>query len=346
MFRLHSVKRFVASLLLLTVPIIGYSAPALAYGRATVINRTSLPVSGTIHYAGCRADNFSIGAGTVGKNSVISPAQTTISAYRGGCLITSINATVGGKAAVTYTSSGTGYETFVVAASNDGYKVNSLAGIAAEASNAQGGPGFTITNNTNYPLEVSLGQVSCLYYGVVLPGQTFDRVTGAVWFTIDAQQQMDTVEHKTLASCALPIAIVVGTVVLAAITAGVGAYVGLGAAAAAPAIGSAAAALAPVVTSTTVIVGSAAAGSGTAAALTSSAVTASVGNALKPNGQGELKGQYAGPPWPFRCDQKPTYSVTGGWGKTTKDTDGNTIIPLGTPIKITKTNTCGNKMML
>lgn len=333
----------------MSVPIMGYSAPALAYGRATVINRTTLPVSGTIHYASCRADNFSIAAGKAGANSVISPAQTTISAYRGACLITSINATVGGKPAITYTSSGTGYETFVVAASNDGYKVNSLAGIAAEQTNAQGGPGFTITNNTNYPIEVSLDQVSCLYYGVVAPGQSFDRVTGAVWFTITSQQQMDMVEHKTLAKCALPVAIVVGTVVLAAITAGVGAYVGVPAASAVgltATTGSAVAALTPVITSTSVVVGSAAAGAGTAAALTSSAVAGAVGNALKANGQGELKGQYAGPPWPFRCSQKPTYSITGGWGKATKDTAGNTIIPLGTPLVITKTNSCGNKMML
>lgn len=345
MFRLHTVKRFLASLLLVAVPIIGYTAPASAYGRATVINRTNQPVSGTIHYASCRSDHFNIAAGTVAANSVITPAQTTISAYRGACLITSITANVNGKIAKTYTSSGTGYETFIVAASDTGYKVDSLAGMEREAANAQGSPGFSIVNNTNYPVEVSLNQVSCLYYGVTLPGQSFDRVTGAVWFTITAQQQMDTVEHTTFAKCALPVAAIVGSVLLGALTAGVGAYVGLGAAAAAPAVGTAAAALAPIVTSTAVTVSGAALGGALASGGVSTVVANGLGTALTGNGQGQLKGQYAGPPWPFRCTQKPTYSITGGWGKVTKDADGNAVIPLGTPIVIKKTNTCGNGMM-
>jgi hypothetical protein len=333
------MKRFIASLLLVTVPIIGYSAPASAYGRATMYNRTNYAVHGTIHYAGCRADNFAIAAGPVGKNSVITETHFTISAYRGACLITRITATVNGKAATAYTSSGTGYERFIVAASNGGYKVDSLANMQKEVADATGGPGFRIINNTNYPVEVSLDQVACLYYGVVTPGQAFDRTTGAVWFTVTAQQQMDTVEHRTLSSCVLPVALIVGTIVIGALTAGVGAAM------AAPAAGTAAAALAPIITSTTVTV-TAATITGAAGATGASTLAASaVGAAMKPNGQGELKGQYAGPPWPFRCSVKPTYTITGGWGKTTKDKDGNVVIPLGTPIQITKTNTCGNSMM-
>lgn len=97
-------------------------------------------------------------------------------------------------------------------------------------------------------MEVSLDQVSCLYYGVTPKGQAFDRTTGAGWFTISAQQQIDTVEHKTLGSCALPVAAIVVAVVLGALTAGVGAAL------AAPAAGTAAAALAPIATSTAVTI--------------------------------------------------------------------------------------------
>ena len=340
LLRIHSAKRLIASFLLLTVPIIGYAAPASAYGKATVSNRTNAIVHGTIHYASCRADNFTIPAGVVGADSVIKPTQTTMSAYRGACLITRINATVGGKAAIDYTSSGTGYEQFVVAASNSGYKVDSLTNMEREAADANGSPGFAIINNTNYPVEVSLDQVACLYYGVVAPGKTFDRTTGAVWFTVSAQQQMDMVERKTLKTCVLPVAAIVGSVVFAALTAGVGAAV-----AAPAALTGAAAALTPVVTSTAVIVTGASIGGGLAAGGTMTLVTTAIGQALKANGQGEIKGQYAGPPWPFRCTAKPTYTITGGWGVKTTDKDGNVVIPLGTPIKITKTNTCGNSMM-
>ncbi len=136
----------------------------------------------------------------------------------------------------------------------------------------------------------------------------------------------------------LPVAAIVGSILLGALTAGV-------AAAAAPAAGTAAAALAPLVTSTAVTVTGAALGGAAAAGGTSTLVSAALGAALKPNGQGQKKGQYAGPPWPFRCSVKPTYSLTGGWGKKTTDPQGNVIIPLGTPITITKTNTCGNSMM-
>jgi hypothetical protein len=345
MFKFHTVRRFVASMLLVTVPIIGYTAaPASAYDRATVYNRTNLSVSGTVYYAACRSDNFSVAGGAVTATG-ITQTQVTMGTSRGACLITRISATVGGKAAENYTSSGTSYSQFLVVSSGSGYRVVSTQQLAREAADATGSPGFRVVNNTNYPVEVSLGQVSCLYYGVVAPGQAFDRTTGAVWFTLSAQQQMDMVERTTLSKCVLPVAAIVGSILIGALTAGVGAYIGLGAAAAAPAVGSAAAALAPIVTSTAVTVSGAAIGGALAAGGTGTLVSTALGNALKANGQGELKGQYAGPPWPFRCTVKPTYTITGGWGKTTRDTAGNVVIPLGTPISIAKTNTCGNGMM-
>ncbi len=114
MIKLHAVRRYIASLLLVTVPIIGYTAgPASAYDRATVYNRTNLAVSGTVHYAACRSDNFSVAGGAV-TASGITQTQTTMGTSRGACLITRITATVGGKAAEAYTSSGTSYSQFLV----------------------------------------------------------------------------------------------------------------------------------------------------------------------------------------------------------------------------------------
>ena len=82
MFNVHFAKRLIASVLLVTAPIIAVSTPASAYSRATIINNTSLTVTGTIHYRACRSDSF-----TVGPN-----ARVTMSAYRGLCLITSVEA--------------------------------------------------------------------------------------------------------------------------------------------------------------------------------------------------------------------------------------------------------------
>jgi len=72
---------------------------------------------------------------------------------------------------------------------------------------------------------------------------------------------------------------------------------------------------------------------------------AEVGQDLDANSAAQLRGQYAGPDWPFRCDQKPTYEITGGWGLPGKDAAGNYAIDRGTAMKITKTNGCGNSMM-
>ena len=151
MFRLHSVKRYVASLLLMTVPIIGLSsAPASAYANATFENRTNHPVSGTVSYVGCRSDNYTIPAGTINpKTATITPAHSTVSARRGACLIKSITANLNGKAAQTYTSSGTGYVQFIVSATpTGGYRVDSLASLEREQANATGSPDRSMPSAT------------------------------------------------------------------------------------------------------------------------------------------------------------------------------------------------------
>jgi hypothetical protein len=67
------------------------------------------------------------------------------------------------------------------------------------------------------------------------------------------------------------------------------------------------------------------------------------GELLQENGAGSWKGQYAGPEWPFRCDQKPTYVISGGWNLD-KSLDGFVVGP-GSELRLTKTNDCGNSMM-
>ncbi len=57
--------------------------------------------------------------------------------------------------------------------------------------------GFDIRNDTIWPLEISLGMLSPLYWGLTEPTQTFSRSTGAVWFTIQATVALDDKEHIT-----------------------------------------------------------------------------------------------------------------------------------------------------
>ena len=59
--------------------------------------------------------------------------------------------------------------------------------------------GFDIRNDTIWPLEISLGMLSPLYWGLTEPAQTFSRSTGAVWFTIQATVALDHKEHITTA---------------------------------------------------------------------------------------------------------------------------------------------------
>ncbi len=86
------------------------------------------------------------------------------------------------------------------------------------------GPGFQIYNNTMWPLTMSVDQVGPLYYGLVNPGETFDRNTGAVWFTLNAQPSPDGVCALTDLDVALPIIEITAQVLFAAVTGGYGAF--------------------------------------------------------------------------------------------------------------------------
>jgi hypothetical protein len=84
--------------------------------------------------------------------------------------------------------------------------------------------GFDITNNTIWPLEISLRQIGPLYWGVTNPGTTFRRSTGAVWFTIQATISLDGKGHITEWDAVWPIASVVGALAIGALTGGYGAF--------------------------------------------------------------------------------------------------------------------------
>ncbi len=58
-------------------------------------------------------------------------------------------------------------------------------------------PGFDVRNATIWPLEISLGMLGPMYWGLTEPNQVFSRGTGAVWFTIQATVALDHKEHIT-----------------------------------------------------------------------------------------------------------------------------------------------------
>jgi hypothetical protein len=78
-------------------------------------------------------------------------------------------------------------------------------------------PGFQIQNKTDYPVLVTLEQIGCLYYGIVQPGQVFQRNTGAVWFTIKASMAPDLTE-PTVESCIRKPAMYAATIAVAGLT--------------------------------------------------------------------------------------------------------------------------------
>lgn len=65
--------------------------------------------------------------------------------------------------------------------------------------------GFDIRNGTIWPLEISLGLLSPLYWGLTEPEETFSRGTGAVWFTVQATVALDHQEHITTAGAVVDV---------------------------------------------------------------------------------------------------------------------------------------------
>lgn len=190
-------------------------------------------------------------------------------------------------------------------------------------------PGFRIRNDTQWPLQISLAQAAPLYFGVVKPGEIFRRDTGSVWFTIRAAVFLDEKDRITNWDAVAPVAIIVGSVLAAAVTGGLSALAKGGALAAAGAAGvagvtgpAAAGALATatvasqlvgfgLTASTSLLIGGAVVGGGVGTALTASAQAAFQEVFKRDNLAVTRAGVYAGPPWPFRKNV-PLLAVTGG----------------------------------
>lgn len=325
-------------MIIISLPLMAlFSVSAHAYPTAKVTNNTPFTAKGTVHYALCKHDNFTVKAG-----------EKWHAHSRGACLITKITAKLSGdpshngpklKSVTTYKSSGTSYSNFFIQSAGNNYRVYSDHEYKREVTNKDMSPGFMIKNNTQWPLAIALSQIGCLYHGVVQPGKTFRRKTGAVWFTIEASIQPDGKDPRDTWDCIAPVAAIVGAVVIAAATAGAGAFI----AAPAVAAGSAAAALGGIATSTAMTVSAAALAAG--ATTTATGLAAAVGKVIATNGKGTVKGQYAGYAWPFRCKKMPTYEISGGPAEPKKLPDGGYYLEAGTPLKIKKTNNCGNDMM-
>ena len=162
-----------------------------AYPHFEVLNYTPADVEVIVKYPGCRSDAFKVRAAKRVANGYI-PLIGRASAYRGGCLVSEIFAYATGGSRVPiqpYKSSGAGYSQFhIQAKSAQESAIFSLAEVKRARGRSGMSLGFKIHNPTKLPLTISLEQVGCLYYeNRVLPGETMDRDTGAVWFTIKAR---------------------------------------------------------------------------------------------------------------------------------------------------------------
>lgn len=327
-------------LLFLLVSLSGLVTKAHAYDRVQINNFSTSSGFVEVDYLGCTKDSWAITPAIVGRNG-IQPSSSHGPTTRGGCLVTKISAYFGhyvkangepyvftgfggvqpvwkgdGIEVDSYNSSGTSYVNFtIVQRSEKRFRIMSDAEIKYENQGVNMSPGFKILNKTIWPLSIALSQVGCLYYDTIKPGQFFDRNTGAVWFTIQANISKDGTETRTNWDCALPVIEAVGGIALAALSGGVFGIAGVASAGTTFAAGaSAAAQTATVIWAGKEIV------------------------ALKATSEGSLKGQYAGPPYPFRCTNKPEYEITGGWGAPTINEKGEPVIPTGTPLQIQKIN--------
>jgi len=351
---------------------LGFHNSSLAYDQVRIFNYANVPATANIIYAGCRHDTLELPPAAANKDAIIPSWQevpaghyeqhhTHISRWwkwdspRGGCLVTRIDINFqGGNYSVdSYRSSGTSYSEFhILQRSASRFRVMSKQEMN-QPDSAEMSPGFKIHNRSTIPLTISLDQVGCLYYqNNVQPGGTFDRNTGAVWFTIRAK--LFDVNHQTTDwACAEPVLEYVGAALVAAFTAGYGdaIYAAVFGSEVATAAGGAAVAGEAVAANsafTTMLkeavkkwaLSGALIAAGTVAQKNYTANTAT-----------SKAGEYAGPPFPFRCTLKPEYAITGGpdWSllkgaktdeemqqKITEALSGNF------PLKITKLNSCGS----
>jgi len=331
------------------------------YDQANIRNNTDYKISGSVKYAGCKSDSY-----TVKPHS-----KWTAKDNRGVCLIREITGSLvadhytpvktkikifgrevdipiakppvskhGEKMEVTKYKSApaTSYADFRIDAFGDRYRIYSKHEYKAENSRKSGtSPGFKLINETAWPIAYSFDQAGCLHHGVVpvaFNGRKGEVVvkSGAVWFTMRLNIQPDGLDPQSAWDCAEPVVEIVGDVALAVLTGGSGAAVS-----------------AAVKTGTKVAVKAAAKAvvkAGTKKAIKSIAknMKNQLGEYLVNSGSITMKGQYAGYDWPFRCDRMPEYRITGG-PEVLEDTSGEFFLSEGNSFSVTKTNTCGNGMM-
>jgi hypothetical protein len=248
-----------------------------------------------VQYLACHDDDYQVKAATRMKDKIV-PSRTKRDVGRDSCLITGIAlkkgddydkfSTIGGKKAIGYSSSGTSYGEFHIVDRGNHYLVMSRAEVDAEKYADHGTPGFLIKNRSDYPVTVSLDQIGCLYHDVIKPGATWKKTTGAVWFTISANTSMDGVDHiNELKDCVYP---VIQAVKFAAEL--------VGTADGCAECGQLAMNDAEMFSATL-------AGTALYDAITNNTTAK------------KLAGQYAGPPYPFRCAHMPKYDIVGGPAK-------------------------------
>ena len=270
-----------------------------AYDRIKIHNNTTHKVHVEAVYASfiCpNDDKWTVGAG-IQKGSKFEVTTGSPKSSRGACDIKNIRVTGLPNGAEAYHSGGGGDFNFYLIQSGSSYKLLSASEKEErnnEARNAEMSPGFKITNNTNYPLFVSLNLGVCLYYETVMPGKTFDRTTGAVWFDIKATMFINKkkpTEAEFSKLCIQPIEDVVG----AALIAFSGTY-------AEDFMEKYWAESAEGVNMFKVM----------SATGTSIYETLTHLPDIKDALSAEVTMTYAGPPWPVRCTHKPAFRVTGG----------------------------------
>ena len=232
-------------------------------------------------------------------------------------------------------------------------------------------PGFLIQNRTDHDVLVSLEQVGCLYYGIVKPGQTFYRATGAVWFTVKAAIAPD-LKEPTPFTCALRPALMIATVAAAGISGGTaavpmamlsGMVQGAAYATTAYVESKGATELEAIAAKTAVLaVGGGLTGGLTGIVAMNNQAVPAVGKALLVGGaraivsemnQSKLDkltaeltqtvslfGQYAGYPWPWDTADRivPIYEITGGPIRTYLQEGGVLYQYQKTPLAIRKIN--------
>jgi len=317
------------------------SSAYASYDRIILKNSTKYKIKAVAKYPGCSSDTWYQKAGKEVKNGIRGTVGRPKDG-RGFCLVSvlRIYGLPGGTITWKPASATADVHFYVFKKSNGKYEVTSARNLSekrASKKTRKMSPGFRITNDSNWPLLVSLNQVGCLYYHTLKPGEVKVWNTGAVWFSINASLRLSGKKLSDLEvakDCVLPVAMVVGAAYSAAM------------AAADPASGASALSMFLAVPKAVGVSNLKRIGINAA-----KAVYTSLDNGLPENVTvASVHGAYAGPPWPGRCTHMPEYKITGGLAGGNGDkefqkiatSNGDTkslvkhLTNKSTPLKITK----------